>query len=126
MIWLAVAIGGALGSVLRYAVGLAMQRASVDFPYGTLTINVSGSLVLGFLMRFLLATTASPELRAALTIGVCGGYTTFSTFSYEIAALMEGGHVGRAATYAVLSTVLSVAATFAGFAFARVALDGFR
>ena len=126
MIWLAVAIGGALGSVLRYAVGLAMQRASVDFPYGTLTINVSGSLVLGFLMRFLLASTAPPELRAALTVGVCGGYTTFSTFSYEAAMLMEGGYLGRAALYAVLSAVLSVGATFVGFALAKVALEGLR
>ena len=126
MMWLAIALGGAVGSVLRYAVALVMQNVSVDFPYGTLTINVTGSLVLGFLTRFLLPTTVSPELRAALTIGVCGGYTTFSTFSYEAAALMEGGHVGRAAIYAVLSAVLSVGAMFAGFALARAALVALR
>ena len=126
MMWLAIAIGGAIGSMLRYAVALGMQKTSVEFPYGTLTINVSGSLLLGFLMRLLLATTLSPELRAALTIGVCGGYTTFSTFGYETAALMEAGHVGRAATYALLSVVLSVGATFAGFAVAKAALGGLR
>jgi fluoride exporter len=116
---LAIALGGAVGSVARFLVGTFMQRASADFPLGTLLVNVSGSLLLGFLARSLTDSAPSPELRAALTIGLCGGYTTFSTFSLETVALMERGAYGRAAAYIVASVVLSVAATFAGAAAAK-------
>lgn len=118
----AIALGGAAGTVARWVLGGLAQRAAADFPYGTLVINVSGSFLLGFLLRYLLTTSAPPELRAALTVGFCGGYTTFSTFSYETAVLLEGGSWGRAATYAAGSVLLSLAATFAGFAAARAAV----
>ena len=98
------------------------QRYSDAFPYGTLTINVTGSLLLGFLVRYLTQTPANPELRAALTIGFCGGFTTFSTFSYEAARLMEDGSTSRAITYMAASVLLSLAAMFAGFAIARAVL----
>jgi CrcB protein len=114
-----IAIGGAVGSLARYGLGGLMQRVSAGFPYGTLAVNILGSLLLGFLMRWLLATTASPELRAGLTIGVCGGFTTFSTFSYEVARLLESGSYARASMYAVASVLVSVLAIFAGFALAR-------
>jgi CrcB protein len=116
------ALGGAVGTLARYWLGGLAQRYSAFFPYGTLTINVTGSLLLGFLVRYMLATPASPALRAALTIGFCGGFTTFSTFSFEAAALIESGSTGRAVAYMTASVVLSLAATFAGFAIARAVL----
>lgn len=114
-----IALGGAAGTLARFGLGGLAQRFTPFFPFGTLTINVVGSLLLGFLMRYLLATTASPELRAALTIGLCGGFTTFSTFSYETATLLESGNYGRAGIYIAASVLLSLIAVFAGFAIAR-------
>ena len=119
---LAIALGGAFGTVARFLLGGVVQRFSDFFPYGTLTINVTGSFVLGFLMRYLLATPASPELRAALTLGFCGGFTTFSAFSYEAATLIESGSIGRAFAYMTLSVALCLAGTFGGFALARAVL----
>ncbi len=120
IIW-AVAIGGAVGSVARLLVGVAVQsRAGLTFPLGTLLINVSGSFLLGLLVRLALETSAfSPPVRALLTTGLCGGYTTFSTFSLEMADLIGEGLYGKAAWYATLSLTLGVAATFGGFAVAH-------
>jgi CrcB protein len=117
----AVAFGAALGGVARYYLASAIQqRVGPTFPWGTLVINVSGSLLLGVLMRYALATpSVSAELRVFLTTGFCGGYTTFSTYSYETATLLEDGQYGRAGTYALASVVLALVATFAGFVLAR-------
>lgn len=117
----AVALGAALGGVARYYLASAIQqRVGPTFPWGTLVINVSGSLLLGVLMRYALATpTVSAEVRAFLTTGFCGGYTTFSTYSYETATLLEDGQYTRAGTYALASVVLALVATFAGFMLAR-------
>lgn len=116
-----VALGGALGSAARYLLTVLIQsRAGAGFPVATLLINVTGSILLGFLMRYSLeSVTASPEVRLLLTTGFCGGYTTFSTFSYETARLMEDGEWRRGAVYVVASVVLSIAGTIAGFALAR-------
>ena len=119
---IAVAIGGAMGSLARWWIGGLAQEASATFPSGTLAINVAGSLLLGFLARYLLETSAPPELRLALTVGLCGGFTTFSTFSYETVALLESGSLLRAAVYVTASVVLSIAATMAGLALARLLL----
>ncbi len=120
-----VALGSAIGGVLRFAIGAVIQqRTGSTFPLGTLAINLSGSLLLGFLLRYSLGTPAiSPEVRAFLTTGVCGGYTTFSTFSYEAAALVEDGDYHRAAWYIGLSVVLSLAGAFIGIGLARELLD---
>jgi CrcB protein len=119
----AIAVGGALGSVLRYGIGSAVQqRAGAGFPAGTLLVNVTGSLLLGFLVRYLLETTISPEMRAGLTIGLCGGYTTFSTFSADTVRLLEEGSWGRAGGYVLASVALSLLATVAGLALARFVL----
>ena len=120
MAWLAIALGGALGSVLRHAVGLWVQRGIPGFPWGTFVINVTGSCLLGFLAKALGGDTVNPTMRAALTIGLCGGYTTFSTFSFETMRLIEDGFAVRAATYVIVSVVLSLLAIFAGAALARV------
>jgi len=124
-LYLWVAIGSAAGGVLRFLLGtLIQQKTGSTFPVGTLAINVTGSLVLGFVVRYALATPAAgPELRALLTAGLCGGYTTFSTFSYESAALIEDGDYQRAAWYVGLSVALSLAATFLGIGLARELLN---
>jgi CrcB protein len=123
MIWY-VALGGAVGSAARFLLGvLIQQRSGLTFPLGTLVINITGSFLLGFLLRYGLATPAlTPEVRALLTTGFCGGYTTFSTFSYETATLLEEGDYRRAMLYVVLSLVVSLAGTFLGFALAREVL----
>ncbi len=115
MIWY-IAIGSALGGVLRYLVGGLIQRATPGtFPIGTLVINITGSFLLGLLYRYSADSAAiTPEIRAMLTIGLCGGYTTFSTFSYETVRLLEDGEIGRALAYIGLSVGISVAATMLG------------
>jgi CrcB protein len=119
-----VGLGGALGSVSRFALTYMIQSRQLSlFPVATLLINVSGSLLLGFIMRYATdSTLLSAEVRLLLTTGFCGGYTTFSTFSYETAKLYEDGDYRRAALYAALSVVLSLAGMFAGFSLARMAL----
>ncbi len=120
MIWY-VALGSAVGGAVRYLVGgWIQQHTGGTFPFHTLLINVSGSFLLGFLQRYGLETTAlSPEVRTMLTIGFCGGYTTFSAFSYETVLMLEQGDWRRAALYTGLSVALTVAAAVAGIGAAR-------
>jgi CrcB protein len=115
MIW-AIALGGAAGTVARYLLTLAMQRTSADFPFGTLLINVVGSFLIGFLARVLSVPGDSPVLRAALTVGFCGGFTTFSTFSAEFVNMVQQGRIGRAMLYVVVSVSVGVTATMLGLA----------
>ena len=117
----AVGLGSAVGGVARLLVsGAVHQRVATSFPLGTLVVNVTGSLILGFVLRYALATPGiSAEMRALLTTGFCGGYTTFSTYSYEAAALLEDGDYRRATAYMASSVVLSLAGVFLGFAAAR-------
>lgn len=119
-----IAFGSALGGAARYSLGGLVQRwAPGEFPLGTLAVNIIGSLVLGFLIRYTLETPAvSPEVRAFLTIGFCGGFTTFSTFSFETATLLERGEWSRLAIYAGLSLLLTVAGVLIGAALAGQAL----
>jgi fluoride exporter len=123
MLWY-IAVGSAIGGMSRYMIGGLVQRLlDTTFPAGTLLINVTGSFLLGAILRYGVETpTLTPELRAFLTVGFCGGYTTFSTFSYEALAMLEDGEWGRAGVYIGLSLLLSLAATFLGFALARQAI----
>ena len=116
-----VGVGAFVGGISRYLLaGFVQQRAGADFPVGTLVINVTGSLVLGFIMRIAMQTgSVSPEIRALLTTGFCGGYTTFSTFSYETAQLVEDGEYARAAIYVGSSVAVALLFTFVGFAAAQ-------
>ena len=120
MLWY-IALGSAVGGVGRYLLGGLVQRSFAGtFPVGTLFVNLTGSFLLGLILRYAVDTpTVTPEVRALLTVGLCGGYTTFSTFSYESLALMEDGDWGRAAAYILLSLGLSLLATFLGVAAAR-------
>lgn len=121
MIYLYIAVGGALGSVARYALGAVVQhRADGLFPWGTLLINVTGSLMLGFVVQYFSeSATVTSETRAFLTTGLLGGYTTFSAFSYEAVRLMEDGNYRAAAFYVGASVVMSLAGTIGGIEAAR-------
>ena len=116
-----VALGSALGGVGRYLIGGAIQRVSGGtFPYGTLVVNITGAFVLGFIARYALESPDfSPEARLFLTTGICGGYTTFSTFSLESFDLLEHGHYAQAITYMGASLLVSVVATAGGVLLAR-------
>jgi CrcB protein len=116
-----VALGSAIGGVSRYLLGGLIQRVlDTTFPAGTLLVNISGSFLLGAILRYAIDTpTLSPEVRALLTIGFCGGYTTFSTFSYETVALLEDGEWARAGLYVGASVVLSLVGVVLGLALAR-------
>jgi fluoride exporter len=113
-----VALGGAVGSVCRWLVGLAVP-VRADLPLGTLAVNVGGGFLIGFLMRPFSSNTPTHEMQALLVMGFCGGFTTFSAFSLESARLLERGLTGRAALYVASSVCLSIAATFAGHALRR-------
>lgn len=118
-----IALGGAVGSVTRYLLGGVVQRtAGLAFPIGTMVVNVSGSFLAGFLLRYFMNVQTHPFLRAALIVGFCGGFTTFSALSTETLALIEGGEYARAASYVVGSVALSLMAVFAGFAAGAIAI----
>ena len=118
---LAIAGGGALGALLRYWISNATYAFTGSaFPYGTLLVNVAGSLVMGFLYIWLLERMpAGGALRAFLLIGLLGAFTTFSTFSIETLNLMESGQLVRAASNVLLSVVLCIGAAALGVAIAR-------
>ena len=114
LIW--VMVGGALGSALRYGLGNWVQtRAGQAFPWGTLAVNVLGCLLIGYAMRAIPALHLSTQMRAFLTVGFAGGFTTFSTFGWEAFVLLESGHPARAFTYMLVSLALGMAAVFAGW-----------
>lgn len=123
MLWY-VMLGSAVGGGVRYLLGMFVQtRAGGAFPLGTLVINVTGSLAVAFIFRYAAGSSVSPEVRALLTTGLCGGYTTFSTFSWETVRLIEDGDYYRASWYIGLSVVLSLAGAFLGIGLAREALN---
>lgn len=113
-----IAVGGAFGSVCRYLLATAVQRySSPFFPYGTFVVNILGCLVFGVIMgaarqRFVLG----PSERAFLLIGVLGGFTTFSTFTYETFALLQDGEFVRAFTNGVGQLLCGLIALWAGYA----------
>ena len=116
MLYLYIAVFGAVGSLMRFGFqGFVQARSGAGFPWGTFVVNVTGSLLVGFIARLGTGTTImSPELRSGLLLGLCGGYTTFSTFSFETVRLLQDGSYGRAAFYVTGSVLLSLAATVAG------------
>lgn len=121
---LAVAAGGALGAVGRYLVMTQIGHwLGTGFPYGTLSVNVIGSFILGVLIETMaLAWSPPAELRALLVIGALGAFTTFSTFSMDVALRYERGELALTALYIIASVALSIAAFFAGLALMRMLL----
>lgn len=114
--FLLVGIGGFVGSVCRYFLAVFVARQlSTSFPFGTLSVNIIGCFLIG--MIFALSersATVSPEVRILLTTGFCGGFTTFSTFSYESIRLMQDGELLYVAANVVLSVVVGFASTYLG------------
>ncbi len=112
----AIAVGGAVGALGRHSVGmLTLRWLGAGFPYGTLTVNVLGSFLMGALIEVMaLRWSVGPEVRALLSVGVLGGFTTFSTFSLDFVVLVERGQLGTALGYAALSFSLSIFGLFAG------------
>ena len=115
-----IALGGVLGSLGRYALALALPFSGPGhWPMATFLANVAGCLAIGFLATSARVASGPEWVRPFAITGILGGFTTFSAFSYEAAALMESGAMGRAFAYMTASVTLSIAATFIGFAIAR-------
>ena len=111
---LIVAVGGAIGASARFLVGSVVGGGS-GWPWGTFVVNVLGSFVFGVLIEsWALAWSPSQEVRAFLTVGLLGGFTTFSAFSMDVVLLAERGRLDLALLYAATTVVLSVTALFCG------------
>jgi fluoride exporter len=123
-VWLAVGIGGAIGSIGRFWLAAAMTSLTGPrFPWGTLLINVLGSGIIGLVAGFTLTPDRvglHPDVRIFLMTGVCGGFTTFSAFSLQTLELMQSGETVPALGYAVGSVVLCVLATYGGWVLGRL------
>lgn len=118
----AVAAGGGLGAAARLVTGnWVLRLAGPGFPYGTMVVNIAGSLLMGLLIAWLSRRGGTGTLQMFLATGVLGGFTTFSAFSLDVVTLWERGATGQAAAYVLASVVLSIAALFAGLALMRTA-----
>lgn len=118
----AVAVGGSIGSVARYLVALGSNRIfGTNFSWGIFIINVTGSFLIGALVGLFATRWDLPHaVRIFLTVGICGGYTTFSTFSLDSYYLMERGELGAALLYMVGSVLLSIGALGGGLYLTRL------
>jgi CrcB protein len=112
---LAVGVGGGLGALARYYIAGWVQPAGSQFDWGIFVVNITGGLLMGMIVEAsALRLNLSPELRSFLTVGILGGYTTFSTFSLDSALMLQKGQYELAAAYMIGSVVLSILALFAG------------
>lgn len=115
-----VGIGGFIGTVCRYLIGLIPVNEGTVFPVKTFFINIAGSFIIGIVAALALKNSSlNPRLVSFLRIGICGGFTTFSSFALETADLMKNGNSGAAMAYVLLSVVLGIAAVFAAQAVVR-------
>ena len=115
-----ICLAGAAGTGTRYLIALwAAQRFGSSFPYGTLIVNVTGCFLIALIMQVAIATSWSPTLRSALTIGYIGGLTTYSSFNYETTRLLQDGAPDVAALNAIVTLVGCVAAGWLGLIASR-------
>jgi CrcB protein len=116
-----VAIGGGVGSVLRYLTsGVAARWLGLDFPYGTLIVNVTGSFLIGLVQALAQEAAVLPEpARLFLSVGILGGFTTYSAFSYETVRLVELDAFGRALANVVITTLVCLGVCALGLAAGR-------
>lgn len=121
-----VSIAGVLGTLSRYGLSTLVQKLSgAGFPFGTLTVNILGSLAIGFIMQLGLSTDVIPRsLRIAATIGFMGAFTTFSTFSYETVSYLQDGAWLLASLNILLNLILCLGATMLGMALGRITAGG--
>jgi len=113
-------IGGGLGSVARLAIGRWLASNSAVFPWGTLAANLISSIILGAMVSWKArGNEGNSDLYFLLTTGFCGGFSTFSTFSYEVFALLQEGRLGLAFAYAGMSLLAGLLGVFAGFLLLR-------
>jgi CrcB protein len=120
-LWVAIAIAGAIGAPLRYVIdGAVSDRAQATFPFGTFVVNMSGSFVLGLVTGLVLYHAFPADGRLIIGVGLIGAYTTFSTFTFEAASLIERREMGLAAWNIGGSVVVGAAAAAAGLALAAL------
>ena len=118
LLWIVVA--GGLGSGSRYLIGTwAVERIGAGFPYGTIIVNLLGCFAIGFAMQVASASAWSPELRAAVTAGFLGGFTTYSSFNQETMSLFANGAPGAAAVNVAITVVGGLAVGWLGLLLAR-------
>jgi len=118
MIMLWIGLGGAIGSIIRYLISQALQGSTGLFPIGTMPVNVIGSLILGalFAMQEMSGETFKQSMWLFLTVGLCGGFTTFSTFGLETYLLWKEKHVVEAMLYMLSSMIVAPASIATGYA----------
>ena len=117
---LLIAFGGAAGSVLRYL----LSNINTSFPWGTFTVNILGSLLIGLLVGFASKGVLSPEMKLLLVTGFCGGFTTFSTFANESFGMMKAGDVLLTALYVGASVVIGILAVWGGMMLSNILIRG--
>ena len=117
---LLVALGGAVGSVLRYL----LSGINTTFPWGTFAVNILGSLLIGLLVGLVSKGILSPEMKLLMVTGFCGGFTTFSTFANESFGMMKAGDVLQMALYVGVSVVIGILAVWGGMALSNISIKG--
>ena len=117
---LLVALGGAVGSVLRYL----LSGINTSFPWSTFVVNILGSLLIGILVGLVSKGVLSPEMKLLMVTGFCGGFTTFSTFANESFGMMKAGDVLQMALYVGVSVVIGILAVWGGMALSNISIKG--
>lgn len=119
--FLLVGAGGFAGAVARYLVALALPFIGTGFPFGTLFVNVAGCLLIGFISELSITSSlVSPELRLLLATGFCGGFTTFSSYMYEVMSLLRDGEILYASLYLFGSIIGGILCFYVGMQLARM------
>ena len=119
--FLLVGAGGFAGAVARYLVALALPFIGTGFPFGTLSVNIAGCLLIGFISELSIASSlVSPELRLLLATGFCGGFTTFSSYMYEVMSLLRDGEILYASLYLLGSIIGGILCFYVGMQLARM------